>query len=270
VHSLSTALTGAGHEVYLLAACDTTDQKIRNNFGGNPYVRAFSLLETKDPTDAEVLREWRRSVPAILKGIEPDFVIMNGVLPVRMPYPSCAVSHDLEPHAYNDLLRRLMKMYCYRLHDRVVVTCSELRPVLARELRMREEAIAVIPTCIDPNRYQGQPWEGREAAILHMGMVGPKQPLATLAAFARVKEPALLYMTGFPGDDVRAAVARLPAEVRTRVHLLGVIEDAELKAGAGAGRSFQLCPAGRLADGAGWTGFGNAGGGFSLDQRGSD
>jgi glycosyltransferase involved in cell wall biosynthesis len=120
-------------------------------------------------------------------------------------------------------------MYCYRRCARIVVTCSELRVSIAKELIVRPDSITVIPTCIDPRAFAGVPAERREPAILHIGTASYKNPLATIDAFARMQSKAKLYMTGKPTPAMTALVAQLPAGVAQRIVFPGYIDAAELR-----------------------------------------
>jgi glycosyltransferase involved in cell wall biosynthesis len=171
----------------------------------------------------------KRGLP-LLRDIKPDLIIVNGGLPLRLPYPSCIVSHDLERRwSYGSFMRQIYKMYAYRKVDCIVATCSELREALAKEIFVPAQDICVIPTCIDIRAYGNSPLESRESAILHIGTPYWKNPTATLYAFARMRQQARLYVTGNADPDLKERLSALPYQVRERVSLLGIVDSNSLK-----------------------------------------
>jgi glycosyltransferase involved in cell wall biosynthesis len=230
VLALSEALIEAGHEVFGICGQGADESKVQSNFPGYRYTGLHSLLKDERATPKEIMAEWRRSGLDLVRSIKPDFVIVNGALPVRMPFPSCILSHDLERRwSYGSFARRLYKMYAYRKVDAVVATCSELRLALAKELMISAESISVIPTCVDLKTYENAPLEQREPAILHMGMPAYKNPAATIAAFAGLKTHAKLYLTGNASPEVKEQIAGLPKAKQDCISLLGIVPGEELK-----------------------------------------
>ena len=230
VFSLSDALIEMGHEVILLSASNSQPEKAQANFASCRHTAMYSLLPQEDTKHSAMFKAWKSKGLSLVQQIKPDFVIINGALPFRIPFPNCILSHDLERRfTYTSLLRRLYKIYCYRNADRILATCSELRDALAKEIFVKPEAIAVIPTCVDLKTYQSLPLAEREAAILHMGMPVYKNPSASIRAFALLQCPAKLYITGKPTPEVKELLLSLPAEIRERIHLVGIVPAAELK-----------------------------------------
>ena len=230
VFSLSDALIEMGHEVHLLSASHSEPDKAQANFASSRHTAMYSLLPQENTKHGAMFQAWRSEGIPLVKRINPDFVIINGALPVRIPFPSCILSHDLERRfAYTSILRRLYKIYCYRNADRIVATCSELREALASEIFVKPQSIDVIPTCVDLRNYQNRPLTEREPAILHMGMHVYKNPSSSIRSFALLRCPAKLYITGHATPEVQQLLASLPAEIRANIHLIGVVPADELK-----------------------------------------
>jgi glycosyltransferase involved in cell wall biosynthesis len=140
------------------------------------------------------------------------------------------VSHDLEPHGGRiGFVRPLYKGLSYRRSDRIVATCTEVRDGLSEELRVDKSLIDVIPTCIDTKAYENKAFAAREDAILHMGTVGYKNPLATIKAFAKVSSDCMLYITGRVEDHIEDFISSLPTSIGARVVLLGYAPADHLK-----------------------------------------
>jgi glycosyltransferase involved in cell wall biosynthesis len=229
IYSLSSALMDQGHEVHLVATAATDIALARSRYDRVRFTQLHSLMDGPFPPQREMLKSWMDKGVGLIREINPDFTIINGSLAVRLPGPSCAISHDLERTQQNPLIRRLYKLIAYRKVDKVVTTCSELKPLLAKELFFKEDAIAVIPTCVLLDTYMVRPYEERENAILHMGTAPHKKPVSTIRAFAAMKIRAILHITGGPSPELNAAIAKLPADVRSRINLAGVVKAESLK-----------------------------------------
>jgi len=230
IYSLSDALMRLGDEVFLVTPSQSSEESIRERFGSLAFTALHNLCASSDPTHLEMITAWvQRGVP-LLRKLKPDFIIVNGGLPMRLPYPTCIISHDLERRGpYGSLIRQLYKMYSYRKVDHIVATCTELRDALAREIFIRPDEISVIPTCIDITAYRNKPLEAREAAILHVGTTDWKNPTATIDAFVRLHQPATLYVVGNVSPELKQRLALLPEEINSRISLLGIVDSNCLK-----------------------------------------
>jgi glycosyltransferase involved in cell wall biosynthesis len=229
IYSLSSALMEQGHEVHLVSTAATDVEVARSRYDRVRFTQLHSLMDGPRPSQRAMLKSWIDKGIDLIREINPDFTIINGSLAVRLPGPSCAISHDLERTQQNPLIRRLYKLIAYRKVDKVVTTCSELKPLLAKELFFNEAAIAVIPTCVLLDTYRVRPYEERENAILHMGTAPHKKPASTIRAFASMKNKAALYITGGTSPELNEAIGKLPMEVRSRINLTGVVSAASLK-----------------------------------------
>lgn len=230
IFSLSDALVRHGHEVFLITPSHSSENSIRERFGSPAFTSTHYLCGGRKPSHIEMVLAWWKEGLPLLRRLKPDFIIVTGGLPMRLPYPSCIISHDLEKRGpYGSFVRQLYKMYSYRKVDRIVATCSELREALAKEIFVSPEDISVISTCIDIGTYRNNPIETREAAILHLGTSEWKNPAATIDAFARLCQPASLYITGDMTPEIREQLALLPEKVKKHVSVLGIVDSRRLK-----------------------------------------
>ena len=207
--------------------CATTSdpEELRRLYGiaFTPEVVALSSNRGWDMDYRRLITPWILHGRGAIRRLRPDYTIINGALPMPLPGRSCVVSHDLELRmARLGGTRRLYKRLTYSFSDDIVATCSEIRDLLAVELRRPASRIGVIPTCFDLSGYMGLPLAEREPTILHMGTIDYKNPQATLAAFAALQTPARLVLTGKVDDALRTTIDRLPPEVRGRIELPGL------------------------------------------------
>jgi glycosyltransferase involved in cell wall biosynthesis len=101
---------------------------------------------------------------------------------------------------------------------------------VARESFLSPQKFRVIPNCLDINRYTPKPLLERQMLILHMGAQDYKQPLKTIQAFSRMDCRATrLILVGHIPAAVREEVERMPATLRERVELPGIVPAATLK-----------------------------------------
>ena len=247
-----------------------SEDSIRERFGSLAFTSMHTLCASPQPTHIEMITGWLKRGLPLLRELKPDFVIVNGGLPIRLPYPSCIISHDLERRGpYGSFIRKLYKMYSYRKVDRIVATCSELREALAREIFVCVDDIIVIPTCIDIKAYRNSPLEAREPAILHVGTSEWKNPKATIDAFARLTRPATLYVVGNISAELKEQLALLPEELSRRISLLGIVRFGSLEGAfiksSRSERAIHLCDACCLAHCFRWTCFRYAR--YRLDQH---
>jgi glycosyltransferase involved in cell wall biosynthesis len=230
IFALGDALVRAGHRVSYVCATQSDPEELRRLYGigFTPEIVALSSRRGWDGNYRRLITPWIRHGRRAIGRLDPDYTIINGALPLPLPGRSCVVSHDLERRMAGGA-RRLYKRITYSFADDVVATCSEIRDLLGGELGRSPSRIAVIPTCFDLSGYSGRPLAEREATILHMGTVDYKNPRATLAAFAALRTPARLVLTGKVDDALRATIDAFPAGVRERIELPGFVDAAELR-----------------------------------------
>jgi glycosyltransferase involved in cell wall biosynthesis len=230
IFSLSDMLVRNGHEVCLVTPSFSSIEAARQLFGSPAFSSVHYLCNSPQPSHSDMaVAWWKKGVP-LLRSLQPDFAIVNGALPLRLPCPSCIVSHDLEKRwHYGGVVRRAYRTYSFRMADRIVATCSELRDALAKEISVRTDDVSVIPTCVDLREYRNSRLEVREPAILHLGTAEWKNPIATIEAFAHVRQVANLYVTGEVTPEIRNRLTTLPESVVKRISLLGTVDADRLK-----------------------------------------
>lgn len=231
--SLAEALLEMGHQVTVVTSARNDQAKIRDFYSLAQWPDIVSLADwhtDKDEHYLRALQAWIRSGNRVIRSLDPDLVIVNGAVPIRLDAFTATVSHDAEkrlgryPH-----LRTAFKRFCYARSDIVVATCEEVRSVLSEDLRMPAEQIRVIPTCVQLGSYRRKPAGQRENAILHMGTVDYKNPESSVRAFAAMATPdRKLYITGRPTDSLKALIQSLPAAVQARIELLGYVPAPQL------------------------------------------
>jgi glycosyltransferase involved in cell wall biosynthesis len=235
IFSLAKALGAAGHEVQFLTTCDTDRTKIADFFEFHEAGAIHSISSHKfaELSNRQKLFLWLKNARAFVRTLKPDAIILNGVLPMRLPAPTVAVSHDLETKGRRlgpDFVRVGYKWWSYRCVDQVVVTCSELLPALAREISLDPAKISIIPTCFNISEYTGLPLSERRNAIVHIGTVPYKNPGGSINAFARMKNTrAELLIVGQKNPELNALIAAQPAAVAARIQVTGFLSMADLR-----------------------------------------
>ena len=223
VFHLSDELLERGHEVTLLSTWKSSPETARSQFARRHYPRLESLADRSSDCRIQTAALWWSRGVQRLAALKPDVVLLNGVIPIRLPYPTVAVSHDLEQRRrWWSPARVVYKRRAYRFSDQIVATCTELADALAAELKVDLPQIAVIPTCVASATEPGLPFARRDRAVLHMGGAGYKGPQDSIAAFGHLNDPtARLYLTGRPNRTTETAMANLPAALRARVEMVG-------------------------------------------------
>jgi len=230
IYSLAEELIRLGHEVIVACAASLDLAKVHKYFRLSRYPEFLSFGARRDAGFAEMVAAWGMRGRTALNRLAPDFIVLNGALPLAFQAPTCTVSHDLERKPRFELARVAYKRFAYRRSPHIVVTCSELKTALSSELRIDSRRTHVIPTCVNPTSYMSKPLKEREDAILHMGTISHKNPLGTIRAFALLKDSnATLFLTGKPNETVVNCIESLDSSVRKRIKLLGYVSSEELK-----------------------------------------
>jgi glycosyltransferase involved in cell wall biosynthesis len=237
IFSLAKSLRLAGHEVHFLTTNRCDEKKIAEFFEFEEAGLIHSLTDEKfeDTSKFDLLFLWIKRARAVIRQLKPDAIILNGALPIRLPALTAVVSHDLERQGRRvgiklDFARILYKWLAYRCADRVVVTCSELRPALAREIGLDPAAITIIPTCFNTSEYQGLPLPKRCNAILHIGTAAYKNPGGAVAAFALMKNPQTkLLIVGQKNPEIERLISCQQPAIAGRIQVTGFLSMAELR-----------------------------------------
>jgi glycosyltransferase involved in cell wall biosynthesis len=222
--SLADALQENGHRVTMVATAATDTGKLQDYFAPRRMPQIVSLGTHTETKYRKALFTWVTKGSQALQKLSPDLIVVNGVVPIRLPGLTCAVSHDIEKRFMHPILRDTYKRWCYAQTDITVATCTEVRSALSSDLGRREQEIAVIPTCVRLDNYKPKPIEQREDAILHLGTAVYKNPIATLRAFARIARPGRkLYLTGKVTPEVQEFLRQMPAAARECVETPGYV-----------------------------------------------
>lgn len=232
VFSLTQAFFDLGHTITLITTDYTNPDKVREFFKIDSYPEIIALSDEQNLGNYRRLILWLTKGKRIVNNLSPDFVILNGAIPVSFKAPSCTVSHDLEKRLIgkSDYLRVLYKRFSYKRSTHIAVTCSELKPALANELSIPEDRLHILPTCFNLYTYDIPPLEEREKAVLHMGTVFYKKPEQSIRAFQWVKSPdTKLYITGRVTEYLQQVIEELDESLRFRIKLLGFVSAEELK-----------------------------------------
>lgn len=228
IFSLADELIRRGHDVIAVSSTFTEAANVKQYFGFEKYPKIISLSRDKRPHNFSIAATWALRGRAIVDRLRPDLILINGALPVKFKAKSLTLSHDLEKRGIG-WARILYKRFAYRRSDLIAATCSELQVALGNELLIDANRIQVIPTCFDIRSYKGQPLHNRSNAILHMGTVSYKNPVATVTAFARLPGVPELYITGTPTRELETALNTVEPGVRARIKLLGYVPAPALK-----------------------------------------
>jgi len=116
--------------------------------------------------------EWYVKGSEILKRFEPDMVIVNGVVPLRLKAFKVAVNHG---NAVFELRRSRLKLYMtkilYGKYDRVVCVSSKVASEM-KELGLMCDDIIPIPIILENYNFEAD----REALVMHVGTARRKRP----------------------------------------------------------------------------------------------
>lgn len=232
IFSLASELLAAGNDVLVVGTTLSDPDGLAELYEMKRYPEVTALSSERELNwrYARVAAIWYKRGRKLIESLRPGLVIVNGALPFRIGPKSAIVAHDLERRIVGTVARTAYKRFAYGYGQKLVATCSELRWALGAQLAIDPRAIAVIPTCIDPSAYVGQPLGEREDAILHVGTDAYKNPTATVRAFARIGNGSTqLYLTGKADVSVGRIIASMPTGVQKRIHLLGYIPAQELR-----------------------------------------
>jgi glycosyltransferase involved in cell wall biosynthesis len=116
--------------------------------------------------------DWYVKGSKILKRFEPDMVIANGVVPLKLQTFKVAVNHG---NAIFELRKSYLKRYItkmlYRMYDHVVCVSSKVASEM-REVGLTCDDIIPIPIILENYNFEAE----REALVLHVGAGQRKRP----------------------------------------------------------------------------------------------
>ena len=233
IFSLADALIRLGHNVICATSNDKNLSTVSENYDFKHRPHLETLAAHDRPNHYESARLWMKMGRAFIAKHRPDVVILNGALPIRFKQPTLLVAHDIERRKFfGDFGRKLYKAITYRLVNQIIVTCPELITPVAKECFCAPSRIKVIPTCIDTTRYNPQPLAKRTPIIVHCGLHLYKNPNFTLNAFSAMqnRQSRLVIVGNIDvNPKIKAIVNQMPAELRERIELLGIVSANKLK-----------------------------------------
>jgi glycosyltransferase involved in cell wall biosynthesis len=116
--------------------------------------------------------EWYVRGSEILRRFEPDMVIVNGVVPLRLKAFKIAVNHG---NAIFELRKSRLKRYStkmlYSTYDRVVCVSSKVASEM-KEVGLMCDGIIPIPIILENYHLEAE----REALVMHVGTAQRKRP----------------------------------------------------------------------------------------------
>ena len=234
IFALADAFIRTGHEVTIVATTIGDESRIADLFGPRE-ASTLAAVETRRPRFAceGLSPRWIARGPRMIRRLQPDLVINNGVLPFRTRGTSVCVAHDLGWASRSrrlDTFRRAYKRYAYAQCNQIVAVSSEVRDGISRQLSVPVERVLPIPPCIDVPAYEAARSSDREDAIVHAGTAAYKDPGATIRAFSALgPRSTKLYLVGEADVALGGQVANLPAETRDRIELVGELSAPRLR-----------------------------------------
>jgi glycosyltransferase involved in cell wall biosynthesis len=229
--SLANELMARGHDVVGITTKDLDIDRVPERFAYRNSPRILTL--TKAPGKGFVFEflTWLKHGSEVIASLKPDLTIVNGAVPCDYSGHSVTVAHDAEKRPFKGFPwpRWAYKSLLYRRTERVITTCSDLIPYVAREAFFPIEKIGMIPTCVTPELYHPRPLSERSPSIIHVGMHDYKNPLATIQSFLPLADRATLHIVGEMDAQVCRYIKSLPQSQRSKIELPGIVRDDELK-----------------------------------------
>lgn len=232
IFTLANYWASQGHMVHIVSSEKPERDRINQYYDLSHGIKFYGLSKKQRMSSIEKLGLWCLYGRKIINQLNPDIIIVNGTIPVKLQSFTIHVSHDLERVGKFkfDCIRVIYKIISYRFADRIVATTNEIKEGLSREIRKRKIDIAVIPTAYNLTKYGMCNFHDRKNAILHMGTVSYKNPIATIKAFSSISmmKNYKLLITGEINRDIQLYVSSLGKKIRDNIKLLGFISESEL------------------------------------------
>lgn len=230
VFELGAAMIRKGIEVHIVSGCGSYvhDSEISYLFDVDEIPEIHYIKKGKFRSRVEEVMYWLANGTSVLRSLEPDVTIMNGVVPCWPPGVRIMVCHGLKTCGSYSVTQKLYDCLMYRAMGSLVTVSQRLKREIASELRFTD--VTVIPIGLDTRRYSSPPLDRRERAILHVGTRSVKNLSTTLKAFEIISKKipeAKLYITG---SDIIQHQNLIKNELKDRVRFLGVIAKRELRA----------------------------------------
>jgi glycosyltransferase involved in cell wall biosynthesis len=228
LYAIIEALLEQGHEIHLAGSGQPQLQEIHQRFPCQFYPRFWAVGDGGPYGWKKDIPIWFRHWPRLVQQVQPDRIVVNGVIPRRNSVRTLGINHDLENRG-GFWFARLVRILGYRLTNDRVATCTELRDALSQNIFMHRKKIGILPTCIRLKDFIPHPGS-KELSLLHIGTAGYKHPEKSIAALDQLCDPRIrLIITGPQYSSVQQALAGLSAKLRERIELVGVLSAEELR-----------------------------------------
>jgi len=217
VFTLADGLSKLGYEVAVFGHHMTNEPS--RLFGVN--VKTMRISDRNGGSYAKCMWDWFMHGSKVLTKFEPDMVLVNGVVPLKLKAFKVAVNHG---NAIFELRRSRLKRYVtkmlYNAYDYVVCVSSKVASEM-EEMGLRCDGIIPIPIKLENYNFEAE----REELILHVGTVYRKRPdisvkavriLRNLGYDVRLvlvgphekKEPWIIVKSACPDVELRRLYSR--------------------------------------------------------------
>lgn len=228
LYAIIEALLEQGHEVHLAGSGQPQLQEIHHRFPCQFYPRFWAVGDGGPYGWKKDIPIWFRHWPRLVQQVQPDRIVVNGVLPRWNSVRTLGINHDLENRG-GFWFARLVRMIGYRLTNDRVATCTELRNALSQNIFLNRKKIGILPTCIRLKDFL--PHHGpKELFLLHIGTAGYKHPEKSIATLNLLRDSRVrLIITGPRYSSAEQPLAGISARLRERIELVGVLSAEELR-----------------------------------------
>lgn len=228
LYAIIEALLEQGHEVHLAGSGQPQLQEIHHRFPCQFYPRFWAVGDGGPYGWKKDIPIWFRHWPRLVQQVQPDRIVVNGVIPRWNSVPTLGINHDLENRG-GFWFARLIRIIGYRLVQDRVATCSELRNALSHNILKSQKKIGVIPTCLRLKDFHPQTGQ-KEHFLLHIGTAPYKHPETSMQSLELIPDPKLrLVITGPRHPLADRAFGCLPKSVQARIEFAGIVPASDLR-----------------------------------------
>jgi len=184
IFTLADGLRRLGHRVLVLSHhVKENPSNLPNLFGVDVEVRTIG---NACRGYVECMWDWFTRGSRILSEFEPNMIIVNGVVPLRLKTFKVAVNHG---NAVFELRRSFLKRYIakwlYSMYDYIVCVSSKVTSEMG-ELGLTCDEVIPIPLILE--NYIPKPYSEREPIVLHVGTSPRKRPDVSINAVKLLRE----------------------------------------------------------------------------------
>ena len=179
-----------GHEVYLVCHHFGADGLALKKWHVSRRLKVLTLSERPTASFTKILWDWLIKGSKLVRELNSDGVIINGVVPLRVKKPRIGVLHGPRESVFGERNlpfheKVVYKFLCkYFLDIRVAVSNVTKRDAVSLGIRVDK----IIPICLDVTRFTVSPLERREPIILHIGTTPRKRPYISVLAVKKLVE----------------------------------------------------------------------------------